>query len=216
MINHQKLEIRITWLLIFLFGAGLIFHGVPLLLSVTQYITDIFLFLVNILVLFFVARKNRMISFWIWLTGAYLFTYFIELSGIITGKIFGNYWYGDTLLLQLGKVPLIIPFNWLILILCTHSLARKLTSKHVLVPFLSSTVIVLFDILIEPVAMKLDYWQWEGSIIPIRNYIVWFIISFLLASVIELLKIDTNIRLLRYYIIIQVVFFTVIRFLLIP
>ena len=216
MLNHNKSANQAAWLLAFFFGFGIIFHVIPKLFVVTQYITDLFLFAANISVLIFIIRNNRTVSFWLWLSGAFLFTYLIEFLGVITGKIFGIYWYGETLILQLGNVPLIIPLNWLILILCTYSLAIKITSNRFLIPLISSIFIVLFDILIEPVAIKLNYWQWEGSIIPVRNYVVWFLISFFLASVLGILKIDTNIRLLRYYFLIQVIFFIFIRVLPIP
>jgi putative membrane protein len=29
----------------------------------------------------------------------------------------------------------------------------------------------------EPTAIELDYWKWENGIIPIYNYISWFLVS---------------------------------------
>jgi putative membrane protein len=38
---------------------------------------------------------------------------------------------------------------------------------------------VLLDSLIEPIAMKFDYWQWADNTIPAQNYIAWWGLSFI-------------------------------------
>ena len=38
----------------------------------------------------------------------------------------------------------------------------------------------LLDILIEPVAIRLDFWSWTEGIIPLQNYVAWYVISALL------------------------------------
>lgn len=35
-----------------------------------------------------------------------------------------------------------------------------------------------YDFFMEPVAMRYDFWQWKNGIIPLKNYIAWFVISF--------------------------------------
>ena len=39
---------------------------------------------------------------------------------------------------------------------------------------------LIFDIIMEPVAIKSQFWVWEGGDIPIYNYVCWFIIGFIL------------------------------------
>ena len=34
-----------------------------------------------------------------------------------------------------------------------------------------------FDWLMEPIAVKLGYWQWASETIPVYNYICWFLCS---------------------------------------
>ena len=41
-------------------------------------------------------------------------------------------------------------------------------------------LMVGLDFLIEPVAISLDFWSWEYDIIPLQNYIGWFVIAFIL------------------------------------
>jgi putative membrane protein len=39
---------------------------------------------------------------------------------------------------------------------------------------------VAMDFNLEPVAIKLDFWQWESETIPISNYLSWFLIAFVI------------------------------------
>ncbi|MBE0653483.1 MAG: carotenoid biosynthesis protein, partial [Bacteroidales bacterium] len=63
----------------------------------------------------------------------------------------------------------------------------------------------------EPVAMHLDYWQWEGDIIPFQNYAAWFIISLVFSYALAIFRIRTDSWLLRWYFIIQLGFFLLFR-----
>jgi bisanhydrobacterioruberin hydratase len=44
---------------------------------------------------------------------------------------------------------------------------------------LGAVLLVWLDTWIEPIAMKLDFWQWENNIIPLQNYIGWYVIGFI-------------------------------------
>ncbi len=44
---------------------------------------------------------------------------------------------------------------------------------------------LLMDLLIEPVAIHLGYWSWTGGDIPIQNYLSWFVISLVMALVMQ-------------------------------
>lgn len=43
---------------------------------------------------------------------------------------------------------------------------------------LGAVVLVVVDFLIEPVAIKYDYWNWAGGVIPLQNYLGWFVVAF--------------------------------------
>ena len=36
---------------------------------------------------------------------------------------------------------------------------------------------VLFDLLMGPAAMALGYWDWAEGIVPMQNYIMWFVLG---------------------------------------
>jgi len=37
------------------------------------------------------------------------------------------------------------------------------------------------DLLIEPVAIELNFWRWTDVTVPLENYIAWFVLSTLFA-----------------------------------
>jgi|TARA_R110000737_G_scaffold233265_1_gene246558 uncharacterized membrane protein len=101
----------------------------------------------------------------------------VEIVGTETGLLFGNYHYGDTLGGKIFGVPVIIGVNWATMVICSSTLVYKLNVKIWTKVFLAAFLMTSLDFLIEPVAMKLDFWQWENDSIPIFNYVCWFTIS---------------------------------------
>ena len=45
---------------------------------------------------------------------------------------------------------------------------------------LTALLMVVFDFVMEPAAVKLRYWTWQDGIIPLQNYIAWFLVSLFL------------------------------------
>ncbi|MBN1350930.1 carotenoid biosynthesis protein [candidate division KSB1 bacterium] len=126
------------------------------------------------------AKRNQAL----WAIGVVFLSFLVELLGVKTGKIFGHYAYGDTLSPKLLDVPIAIGFAWLVMLLSSIAIVNKVrfcgVGEHrVLCSGLISLLMVLFDSVMEPAAVKLGYWHWEQNAIPIQNYIVWFVISFI-------------------------------------
>ena len=46
---------------------------------------------------------------------------------------------------------------------------------------LTGLAMTAMDVLIEPVAIELTYWQWEAVAVPMENYLAWFVLSTLFA-----------------------------------
>lgn len=111
----------------------------------------------------------------------YLAGFFIEVIGVNTGLIFGNYTYGAALGIKLWAVPLLIGVNWLILVYSAGVFLVYLNLKNRwLLSILGAGILLVMDFLIEPVAIRFDYWSWYGGIIPLQNYLGWYIFSFFL------------------------------------
>lgn len=101
-----------------------------------------------------------------------------ELIGVHTGYLFGDYYYGNNLGYKLAEVPLIIAVNWAMLSIVSVSLFQKLPIPKLIIAILSASLMTALDFLIEPVAMKSDFWMWKDGTIPVFNYVCWWLIAF--------------------------------------
>ena len=140
--------------------------------------------------------------------------FFIEALGVNTGLIFGNYVYKTTLGWKFLETPLIIGVNW-ILLTCSvvYSIDDKIKSK-LGIAFVSACILVVLDILIEPVAIKYDFWSWNETSVPVKNYIAWFIISFIFCYVVAHYKDKSKNNLAPYLLILQFLFFGIFNFMI--
>ncbi|RRB03902.1 carotenoid biosynthesis protein [Larkinella rosea] len=109
--------------------------------------------------------------------------FLIEVLGVHTGFVFGNYVYGETLGWKLWEVPVVIGFNWLMLTYCCGVIFDRFLVPVYLKTILAASLMVLLDLLIEPVAIRLDFWNWFGAPVPIRNYLGWWIVSLVLLAI---------------------------------
>lgn len=85
-----------------------------------------------------------------------------ELIGVHTQWLFGHYWYGPTLGLKLLETPILIGINWLVLSYGVYVLLAPLNLGR-LMPFAGALLMVLFDFVMEPVAVSLNMWQWPAN-----------------------------------------------------
>ncbi len=110
-----------------------------------------------------------------------LIGYLAEVIGVHTGAIFGTYHYGKNLGFKVAEVPLIIGVNWFILVYASAYCAQHLTKNWKKFQWLKypigAGIMVSLDFLIEPIAIQLDFWQWQDNHIPVQNFIGWFLIA---------------------------------------
>jgi bisanhydrobacterioruberin hydratase len=149
-------------------------------------------------------------SWAIWFTIVALAGYWVEVLGIKTGLVFGEYEYGSNLGLKVLGVPLIIGLNWAVLVIATAALVHRLNLNNLIKSALAASLMVAYDIFLEPVAITFDFWTWAGGSIPLQNYIAWWIIAFfMLLGAFTWVKNLKN-RLALYVIAIQTLFFLIL------
>jgi len=193
------------------YTGGIVTHLVADFRSFALKITEIVLLLTNLLVLLYALYRHPSASLVIWVILAYIFTFVMEVLGVATNQVFGSYRYGETLMVKAFDVPLIIAFNWVILVLATFSYASLIKVNRWILPFFSATIIVIFDYVMEPVAMALDYWQWKEDVVPLQNYIAWFLIALMLSYYLVFIRVKLPDFLLRLYLFMQFIFFLSLR-----
>ena len=132
-------------------------------------------------------HKGDDILFWRFFVISLLAGYFIEVIGVHTGWPFGDYEYGPVLGVQWFDVPLTIGLNWFMLSYAFAMVVNQFIKKSPLIKSaFGATLMVALDFLIEPVAIKLNYWTWTNETIPFSNFLAWWVISFLLQLILTL------------------------------
>lgn len=103
-----------------------------------------------------------------------------EFIGVHTQLLFGEYHYGNNLGYKLAGIPLLIAINWVMLSFSAIAIVISLQISVLVKALLSATLMTLLDFFIEPVAINSDFWSWADGIIPMYNYVCWFVLSFIL------------------------------------
>lgn len=111
--------------------------------------------------------------------GIVLLGYIIEVAGVQTGIIFGQYIYGHSLGYKMFDTPLLIGVNWLFVTYAAACTATLLTRSHTLRMVYAVLIMLIYDVFLEMAAPKMDMWHWEGEVIPMQNYVVWGIMAVL-------------------------------------
>ncbi len=206
--NRKELAVSALMALFFLVGfAGHSLHStLPWMIRLTPYTLVVFGLAAFLPV---VLEGNK--GLWLWSLAVFVVTFVLEALGTATGRIFGPYHYGDTLGLKLFGVPLVIAFNWLLVILGAVSLSGSLFQTGFPTALLAAVLAAGFDFLLEPTAIRLDYWSWHTAAIPLRNYLAWFLIA--LAASLHFLhfRLAVKSRLPMVYFLIQLAFFSALR-----
>ncbi len=187
---------------------------------------------INLLLMFVLlvwTQNEKNLFFLIFFAAVFFVGIIVEMIGVKTGSLFGDYTYGNVLGYKIGNVPVIIGFNWFLIIYCCgisiHTLLSKaikriasdtgtkpmvLKAASVIVD--GATLAVFFDWVMEPVAAKLGYWKWGGDgIAPGYNYLCWFMISMVLLALFHFSKFDKQNKFAVNLLMIQLMFFLLLR-----
>lgn len=161
------------------------------------------------------ADKNKNAGLYLVLACCYLFGFFLELAGVQSGLIFGQYTYGATLGPKIWGTPLIIGINWAMLVYASVSISNSYFTEFptMVKAAIGATLMVLLDIFIEPVAVKFDFWSWASApmnkliVAPLENYIVWWLAAFLLNYLVQTIMPAIKNRAIEVLFYLQLLFF---------
>ena len=134
--------------------------------------------------------------------------YIVELIGIKTALLFGNYSYGNGLGYKLLDVPLIISINWAMLICAGIITVSKIFINKFLVLIVTALLVTLIDLIIEQVAHKLDFWKFQGGLPGLHNYLGWIGVVFFISYFFYPSIIKGNSKVSLIVLILQIIFFT--------
>ncbi|MBP1672236.1 MAG: hypothetical protein H6Q25_51 [Bacteroidetes bacterium] len=195
-------------LFIIIYTLGGIGFLLPLFRPVLTQFTPFILLLTFILVLSFHEKWEK--KHIIILILSYAICFLVEMLGVNTGQIFGSYQYGNGLGLKVLGTPLIIGINWVMLSYCSTTVAQRWFKKPFIQIFSSSLFLLGYDLIMETVAPFMDMWQFHNLIVPIENYVVWFLLALVINSFMILFKVIGNYQISKAILIIQILFFGII------
>ena len=101
----------------------------------------------------------------------------VEVLGTNTGVPFGEYAYSNYLGPRLWATPLTIGLLWWVLLRSWFDWFGRWTQHRTLRSLLTGLGMVLMDFFIEPVAIELNFWRWNETVVPVENYVAWFVLS---------------------------------------
>jgi bisanhydrobacterioruberin hydratase len=208
MIKKHNLSV---FILLILHLVGIIGLNLDLTRALFLQLTPITIFISSIILIINVDEKTQ--NFILFFIVCFLFGYFIELIGVKSKLIFGEYQYGKTLGTKIFDIPIIMGLNWFNLIFSIGVGLDKLKNNIIIKSTFAALVMTTLDFLIEPVAIQSDFWSWKNDIIPVQNYLAWFASSFFLFILFYKLNFSKKNKIALTFIIIQFLFFLILNLL---
>lgn len=135
----------------------------------------------------------------------------VEILGVATGYPFGNYHYGESLGTKILEVPFIIGINWFMTAYISYHLTKGYIKNAYLRIFGATILMLVLDLLLEPIAPLLDYWHWENDVIPTMNFVSWYLVGLACVYIIDLDNKEPVNRSARNLFFIQFVFFVLLN-----
>lgn len=157
--------------------------------------------------LFFWIAQFKSWKSWLAIVAVFSIGIGIEWIGIHTSFPFGEYSYGENLGFKLDGVPYLIGANWLMLSWAAHSLLEKYQLNSYIKAVLAALVLVLFDLPMEVVAPKFDFWTFPSTA-PWNNYFAWGMVAIVMQLIIQATKTRLAYGYALNYLLSQILFFT--------
>lgn len=122
----------------------------------------------------------------------FILGFITEVLGVNLGLVYGSYTYGENLGLKIFEVPLIICLNWCLLTIVSADVGKLITRNKGLRILSGALLMILLDFLIEISAPRFDFWVFEDGIVPLKNYVGWFLVASISHWWYQSFKINTN------------------------
>jgi putative membrane protein len=193
---QQFIRVIKTYSLYLSIGIALLFHFSGYLGMQSEHrdwfiaMTPFTLLLMTVLVV--LNEKNADSRFWWFAALAAITGFGTELIGVNTGMLFGDYAYGTAMGIKWLGVPLLIGIQWFTTVYGAaqatvwiynrfgfeENNSMQLKTGMVIT---GAAITTWFDWILEPAAIQLGYWSWiPDGVIPVFNYVCWFVISALI------------------------------------
>jgi putative membrane protein len=140
--------------------------------------------------------------------GIFVMGFMVELVGVNTGLIFGQYEYGDGLGIKFFNTPLLIGVNWLVLSYCWVAVLASVKIPAYVKALIGAGGMLVYDVVMEQSASVLDMWYWHSNMIPLQNYVAWFVIALAFQAVFYTFRVTHYNPLAKMVLVCQFLFFS--------
>lgn len=189
--NSKKKEKLVIGFFGIIYLVGFFGSIIPAYRTLFLSLTPLILILSFCAILFTLSRPIKPTLTFLLFSG--LVGFIAELIGVNTKILFGNYHYESNLGVKIAGVPVIIAINWAIVTIGAAHCSALLSANKLARMIIAAFLMLLFDFILEPVAIKSGFWNWEGGLIPAYNYICWFFIGLFLQIIyFSKIKHDSN------------------------
>lgn len=203
----QKLKTIILFIVFYSIGVAGV--GFPVTQGIFITMIPVVLLMSFVAILLFHRSLNSQNTRFVFFT-IILVSYLVEVAGVNSQLIFGNYIYGNGLGFKVFNAPLIIGINWAMLVYCSASIIERFRLNVIVQIFFSSVIMILYDIVLESVAPFLDMWYWNGNTVPLQHYLAWLVLAFIFHGLVKWKKVKTENPLAPAIFICQFLFFVAI------
>lgn len=109
-----------------------------------------------------------------------LFAVALETLAIKTGIPYGRFVYGERIGYKLYEtLPWTLPFAYVPLVIGTVTIAQKISTSKFSVIGISTVLLVLIDLVVDPGAVSMKFWYYHGGgffyHVPLSNFVGWII-----------------------------------------
>lgn len=148
------------------------------------------------------------------LSALFVLGFFAEVFGVNTGLLFGTYHYEEVLGWKIWGTPLMLGVNWMLLGYCCGATVNQFLPllKWWQKGPIAAALMVFLDLFIEPVAIEYNFWEWPGNVVPLQNYLGWYLVSLPLLSLFAYLQGQIRNKVAIALLLMQLIFFAILAF----
>lgn len=126
---------------------------------------------------FFIIKHNKFNAIKVLIILS-LFSMVIETIGILTGFPYSFFTYTNNLGPKIFVIPITLSFGFVPLVIASWYLIEKFKLKNLFIKiFYGALILILFDLVLDPAAVVLNFWEWEINGlyygVPLVNYLGW-------------------------------------------